>query len=252
MSVQPLETRHRVYGFDCGYGGPFRPLSLVNFFQEAAGDHASLLGVGMQEMFAAGRTWMLSRIDIEVARLPQTGEEVSVRTWPSGTERLFALRHICLFSAAGELLAGARYDYLVVDLERRRPLRPERILDPGMVAEVSPPFPDLAPGTAELFAAAPEELARRGPSFVVKASPRHIDHNGHVNNAHLVDWLCDAPPLDARGSGALSRLKVDFIAEVRLGEELAAVSWKEGEWTASALLRGGEPVAKAAIRWAPD
>ncbi|MFA5851755.1 MAG: acyl-ACP thioesterase domain-containing protein, partial [Spirochaetales bacterium] len=126
MSVQPLETRHSVRGYDCGYGGSFRPLSIANYFQEAAGDHALILGVGMDAMFSQGRTWMLSRVDIEIEDLPRSGDEVIVRTWPAGTDRIFAMRYIELLSADGRLLAGALYDYFIVDLEKRRPMRPEK------------------------------------------------------------------------------------------------------------------------------
>jgi acyl-ACP thioesterase len=71
-----------------------------------------------------------------------------------------------------------------------------------------------------------------------------------VNNAHIIDWLCDAAPPESRASGALARLKVDFVAELRLGEVASALSRQDGDWTKSVLLRGGEPVAKAALRWA--
>ena len=252
MSVKAFETRHQVRGYDCGYGGPFRPLSLANYFQEAAGDHALALGVGMSAMFDSGRTWMLSRIDIAVRRLPKSGDEVIVRTWPAGTSRLFALRHLSLLSASGELLAGARYDYLIVDMEKRRPLRPEKIIDPGMVGEYPPPCEGLSPGLQDEAGFASDELALLKPSFSILASPRHIDYNGHVNNAHIIDWLCDAPSRESRASGALARLKVDFVAELRQGEEASALSWEAGGSTRSALLRNGELIAKAAISWARD
>jgi acyl-ACP thioesterase len=238
MSIKAFDTTYRVRGFDCGYGGPFRPLSLANYFQETAGDHAAVIGIGMTEMFSAGRTWMLSRIDVEAERLPKNGDEVIVRTWPAGTSHLFALRYLCLLSASGDLLAGARYDYLIVDQDKRRPLRPEKIIDSAMVGDLPPPYPDLSPGLQGEAGFEPAELAGRQPSFMVKA--------------YIIDWLCDAVPKEERASGALARLKVDFVAELKQGEEIAALSWKDGAWTKSALMRGGELVARAAIRWARE
>ncbi|MCX7027856.1 MAG: thioesterase [Spirochaetes bacterium] len=251
MSIQAFDTRHRVSGSDCGFGGPFRPLSLANFFQEAAGDHASVLGIGMADMFASGRTWMLSRVDIEVERLPHTGDEVIVRTWPAGTSRLFAHRYICLLSSTGQLMAGALYEYLIIDMGKRRPLRPERILDPGMVGELPPPYSDLSPGLQDKKGFSDEELQALRLSFGFIASPRHIDYNGHVNNGHIIDWLCDAVPLQERGSGAIKRLKVDFVAEVRLGEKIDVLSGKCEGGSRTALLRGKEIAARAFIAWVP-
>jgi acyl-ACP thioesterase len=245
----PLETIYKVRGYDCGYGGPLRPLALANYLQEAAADHAAELGVGMREMGEKAITWMLSRLDLRVEALPREGEEVRVRTWSWKTDRLFALRCLELRSGGGLLLAGAVYAYLVVDLEKRRPLRPERVLRPGMHSDIEAPFPDLDAVTALGAGRDPaelESLATAPPAFSVSACPRHIDHNGHVNNGHLVDWLCDAVPADKRGGGELRRLKVEFLAEVLEGDRLEA-RWLSGS---SALTRGAETVARCSTSWA--
>lgn len=262
-----MELQYAVRGYDCGYGGPLKPFALANFFQEAAGAHALALGVGMEDMWARGLTWMLARIDIEVENLPRSGDGVIVRTWPAGTERIFAMRYLELLSADGRLLAGALYDYLIVDLEKRRPLRPERILNPTMKSELPAPYPDLAPGVPDVSC-----LAGRAPegwteAFTMRVGPRHIDYNNHVNNAHIIDWLCDAIPTEKRGSGRVARIKVDFVSEGKAGEEVTAY-WADGSALVGAsinalgatsiapddklslLLRGTEVVAKALTRWA--
>ncbi len=254
MSVQPYETKHKIWGYDCGYGGPFSPLALANYFQEIAGNHAYELGVGMGAMFAKGQTWMLSRIDIEIEDLPREGDEILLRTWPAGTDRIFALRYIEMYSALGKRLAGALYDYMIVDMEKRRPLRPERLLDPAMKADLPAPYPDLSTGIQHLegFAGFSGGLSDGwAESFRLNVGNRHIDYNGHVNNAHFINWLCDAIPMEERGSGRLSRLKVDFVSEVKLGEEVAAF-WNDDEASGgklSLLTRGGEVVARGFTRW---
>lgn len=267
MSIAPYETVYRVRGYDCGYGGPFRPLSLANFFQEAAGDHAKALGIGMEAMFALRRTWMLSRLDIEVLSLPEAGEDVLVRTWPAGTSRLFANRYLRLEDGSGRLLAGALYQYLIVDLDSRRPLRPERILDPSLACDRDPPFPDLACGLDGMGGFSPDELARMPERALVSPSRGHIDHNGHVNNAYLLDWLCeaassardDASERHAEGHGAgtsagMRRLRLDFMAEARSGEGIRALAQEAeapglGRGARSALFRGPELVARAWVSW---
>ncbi|HEY9053863.1 MAG TPA: acyl-ACP thioesterase domain-containing protein [Rectinemataceae bacterium] len=270
MPISPYESRYRVRGFDCGYGGPFRPLALANFFQEAAGDHASALGIGMEAMFANRRTWMLSRLDIEVSALPAAGQDVVVRTWPAGTSRLFANRYLQMEDDSGRVLAGALYQYLIVDLDSRRPVRPERILDPGLVCDLPPPFPDLSCGLDAIDGFSLAELAAMPQRISVTASRSHIDHNGHVNNAYLLDWLCEAgaagteaspawagaPPDDGtRTQPALARLKLDFVAEARRGDSIRGLSLEtEDPWmgrgTRTALFRGGDLLARAWVRWA--
>jgi len=256
MSIQALDTEHIIRGYDCGYGGPLRPFALANFFQEAAGDHAAKLGIGMEALFALGRTWMLSRIDIEVERLPETGEKVVVRTWPFGTERIFALRCMELLDSQGRRMAGALYNYFIYDINIARPLRPERILNPGLRVDRPLPYADLSPGLHEpgLF---PVELRGKPEdsgwvqAFSLDVAPRHIDNNGHVNNAYFINWLCDAVPPEARGSGLAKRIKVDFVSEAKLGDHLAAC-WRKNDSGGfhSVILRDSQIIARALTRWA--
>ncbi|MDX9826278.1 MAG: thioesterase [Spirochaetia bacterium] len=255
MAIEALDTEHLIRGYDCGYGGPLRPFALANFFQEAAGEHAAKLGLGMEALFSLGRTWMLSRIDIEIDRLPLTGDRVVVKTWPFGTERIFAMRCMELLDSQGSRMAGALYNYFIYDIENGRPLRPERILDPGLKGDRPLPYADLAPGLHEpgLFPAElpgnPEESGWK-PAFSLDVAHRHIDNNGHVNNAYFVNWLCDAVPPEARGSGLAKRIKVDFLSEAKRGEFLKAC-WRKSESGAfhSIILRGSQVIARALTRW---
>jgi len=200
-----------IHGYDCGYGGPLRAFALVNFLQEAAGENATRLGFGMDDLHARGWTWMLSRLDLRVDRLPRDGEKVFVKTWPAGTHKLFAYRDIAMSDAEGRSLVRAVYAYLIVDIAARRPLRPESIFGPVPPQPGDPhPVPDFS---YDIPLAVDPVL-----QFTQCVRGRHIDHNGHANNAHLVNWL-----VDASGCGeSLSALRVEFAAEALEGDLLAA------------------------------
>jgi len=248
-TIVPHTIDFVVRGFDCGWGGPLDILPLANFLQEAAGEHAVELGFGIPELNERGMTWMLVKTDFRIDRLPGWGERVRVRTWPSGLDRLLALRDIILETESGEALVRAVYAYLIVDLEARRPLRPERAM-PALaeidVTTLGHCVPDFR------FGAEAIEPGDRTVAFHQEACPRHRDDNGHVNNAHIVDWLVDAAPEDVRGGG-LSGMRVDFLKEVLVGESLELVHGKaEGGETASLVteaIRGDECVARAALFW---
>jgi len=253
--LAPHSIDYLVRGFDCGWGGPLRVLSMTNFLQEAAGEHAIALGFGVPELNAKGLTWMLVKADVRIDRLPRWGERIRARTWPSGLDRLLALRDILLEGEEGEPLVRAIYAYLVVDLEARRPVRPERAL-PELaeidVADVGHCVPDFR------FGVGPLAPVRRSASFREEACPRHRDDNGHVNNAHIIDWLVDATPEVLRG-GELAEVRVDFIKEVLVGEGIDLVhgpeeAGEEGLFPgvrrlATEALRGDECVARAEIAW---
>lgn len=248
--IIPLELDFTVRGFDSGYGGPYSPLALANLLQEAASDHADLIGFGGAAMNARGLTWMLSRIDLRLLREPKRGERLVARTWPAGFERLFALRDFELDSRdSGEPVARASYAYLVVDLAARRPVRAQNAIDPGLVCERPRALSD-----ARFSAERPADEGAWRERYELTAMDRHIDHNGHVNNAHLIAWLCDAPPPEARSGGALAELRVEFAQEALLGDRLSAV-WaplpaRDGlARQAAELRRGDDSCVRGELAW---
>lgn len=240
-----------VHGFDCGYGGPLRTFALANFLQESAGINADRLGFGMDDLHARGWTWMLSRIDLRVDELPREGERIRVRTWPGGTRKLFALRDFSMTGAEGRSLVRAVYAYLVVDMAARRPLRPETVFGGATFKpDVEHPVQDFAFDIPQ-----PVEAL---PGRVQPVCARHMDHNGHANNAHILNWLVDAAaPAQGPGSDTLSALRVEFLAEALCGDDLTATRGRpEGPAFAPAqasdstvveLRRGDTKVARALV-----
>jgi medium-chain acyl-[acyl-carrier-protein] hydrolase len=247
--VEPLVLEFDVRGFDCGYGGPLRPFALANFLQEAAGAHASRLGVGISELLERRMTWMLSRLDIRVDGSPREGERVSVSTWPAGAERLFAMRDFLMRGEYGRVLARAVYAYLVVDAEARKPLRPQALLgDRELRGREAHPVEDYRFDVPD---AGPESIC-----FAQRAWGRHIDLNGHVNNAYILEWLADAPPPRSREGLRLASVRAEFKSEVIAGDVLEASCARLGAEGAgpgadfvSTLSRGGAAVARALASW---
>ena len=66
--------------------------SLVNYFQEAASNNAADLGASVYDLRERGVSWVLHRMQIEVSRFPDHGETILVRTWPSGSEKIYFYR----------------------------------------------------------------------------------------------------------------------------------------------------------------
>jgi Acyl-ACP thioesterase len=239
-----------IHGYDCGYGGRLRTFALVNFLQEAAGINATALGIGMDDLHEKGQTWMLSRLELAVDALPSDGDRVVVRTWPAGAKKLFAMRALDMRTPEGSPLVRAVYAYLVVDIGTRKLLRPEHFFGTGMPCAEEP----LPIEGYSFDIPAPLDPAT---SFAQRVSSRHIDHNGHANNAHLINWLVDAAVVKAGGAPAereLSGLRVEFAAEALEGEELSALCgaassspFPAGTGAYSSLLARGDTKCAAAL-----
>jgi acyl-ACP thioesterase len=219
-----------------------------DYFQEAAIRHAENLGVGRGPMSALGHGWVLSRVSVLMRRRPRQTEQVTVRTWPRGWERLFAIRDFDVQDETGTPILTARSCWLIVDLEKRRPLRPRTAMEKLPLNEG---LDALADGGKGLDAAlALEKAAERTAAY------SDIDFNGHMNNARYVQWIQDMLEPGMLAQARTMRLDINYLSEVKAGETLEL--WKAplpppGAASGGASLavegrRGGQAAFRAELR----
>ena len=197
--------------------------STFDFFQEAAISHAEALGVGRDVMTQAGRVWVLSRIGVFMERRPRYGETVTVRSWPRGLHKLFAVRDYDIVDAGGASIVRGRSGWLILDMEKRRPLRPETALDSplplneGLNALLSGGTGnEVQPGLAARLDADSPATAK----MTRAARYSDIDYNGHMNNARYIQWIEDALDPEIFESARQIRLDINYLAEVKPGETI--------------------------------
>ncbi|MCL2761602.1 MAG: thioesterase [Treponema sp.] len=187
----------------------------LNFFQEAAISHAENLGVGREAMARTNQAWILSRMSVEVHRRPQYGETITVRTWPRGGEKLFALRDYDIRDLNDNPVIQARSCWLIIDMEKRRPLRPQSLMDSLPLNE----------GQDALSAAVGLEeyrIADNAPSLQKIAERQalytDVDYNGHVNNVSYIRWIQDTLDPALLEQARRMRLDINYLNEVLPGE----------------------------------
>jgi acyl-ACP thioesterase len=201
----------RSYEVDCHHR--LSVLAIFNFMQEAASRHAQALGVSIQQLLAENYTWLLSRLKIKIASFPGWQDRINIRTWPSGAQRLFALRDFELQDNK-QTFAAAVSAWLVLDVEKRRPVRigpfVER-LKPLEGEHILPDTLDKLPGLA---------FRTHEKKFVVRY--RDLDINQHVNNASFVEWLMESIPTRVLNTSVLAELEINFMAEAFLEDHILA------------------------------
>jgi acyl-ACP thioesterase len=181
----------------------------LDFFQEAAISHAQNLGVGREAMAQANQVWILSRMSVWVARRPRYGETVTVRTWPRGGEKLFALRDYDIRGADTNPAICARSCWIIIDIEKRRPVRPQSVMESMPLNEGLDAL-DAAVALAE------------NPSLQKTSERRALytdmDYNGHVNNVSYIRWIEDAMDPALLETAKQMRLDINYLNEVVLND----------------------------------
>jgi len=210
------KDRFRVRAYELDDRWRLRPASLCNYLQESAAAHAHALGVSVDALHPRGLTWVLSRFHVRVSAYPLWRQEVTVETWPSAVSDLFALRDFRVQDAGGALLAVASSSWMVIDLQRRKPV----------------PLPDFilsihrdSPGRAldEPFAKLPEPDIYSW-SKVLEIRNADLDLNLHLNFVKSIELGLEAVPAEILARQALSDLEVSFRAEGRKGDRVVAKS----------------------------
>ena len=196
--------------------------SACDLFQEAAMNHAEILGVGREAMQQSGTVWILSRLSVYMACRPRFREKICTRSWPRGANKLFAIRDYDIHSEhSDDVLVRGRSAWLVVDIEKHRPLRPNSAVEklppnegsnalPGENVAGNDPPPSLV---AQDFSAV-EPIVRQ-------ACYSDIDYNGHVNNARYIQWIQDLLDPETLKNAKQLRLDINYMAEVLPGETIS-------------------------------
>ncbi|MDR0289463.1 MAG: acyl-ACP thioesterase [Treponema sp.] len=181
----------------------------LDFFQEAAISHAENLGVGREAMALSKQGWLLSRMSLQIDRRPKYGETVAVRTWPRGGEKLFALRDYDIRDSGGNPAIRARSCWIIIDMEKRRPLRPQSIMD------ALPRNDGLDALLADrTLAVSLEERPSLQKIAERQALYSDVDFNGHVNNVSYIRWIEDALDSALLEQAKQMRLDINYLNEV--------------------------------------
>jgi medium-chain acyl-[acyl-carrier-protein] hydrolase len=235
-----------VHSYEVDAFGLLAPPALAGYLQEIAGHHADEMACGLDAMQSRGLAWVLARQRLEIESPIRAGDVIEIETWPSGVERLFALRDFHVRRPDGATAARALAHWLVIDLETRRPVRPDRVLEERFRA-----------GTEHVFAAAAPpmpEADRADAERVLDVRYGDIDQIRHVTNSRYLAWALEALPEATWGSDRLAAAETHFLAECRLGGRVVSRLARLGEREfAHAVVReeDGKVLARLRTAWTP-
>jgi len=217
------ERPYRVNTYEADASGRLGIPGLFNYLQDIAAHHATALDRGKESLEKDNRFWVLSRILVDISDMPGWEEELIIRTWPRGVDKLFALRDFEIFGPKGIRYGAATSCWLMVNRDNRRPVRPDESL-----ADL-----DGAPENESALVRYPSKLpgagsqAKESTAFPVKYSD--LDFNMHVNNVQYIRWIIDAYPQDFILGNTFRSAEVNYLAEALPGDKITVRSSEQEE-----------------------
>lgn len=190
--------------------------ALCKFFQESARLNAMDLHFGFHDLMKKNVTWFLSRLFFEINSLPGVDEHLSIQTWPSGLDGIFALRDFQVSNGQGKIIARAKSYWAVVDLATKKPQRP------SVLEDVIPVFDEM-PVMEIKLKKLDFEINKAGSSFI-EVRQSDIDIVQHVNNTRYVDWITDDVCKITGECPSIVEFEINYLLESSVGEKLEIVS----------------------------
>lgn len=232
---------YRVRVCDSDQNGMLKVPSLLEMFQEAAKDHAEALEIGSTNLFPMGLGWALYRLYVKIDRLPNCGERLNIKTWPSTRNKIYTEREFVVSDELGDAIATARSQWVLFDLKKRRL---ERL-------EVLGQWPKTEEFPCDFVFGKPIQTPNPEVSLVSNFGVRKddIDMNGHVNNSIYLTWAFEPVPDDFASDKRPEEVEIWYISEVFRGQRLDSVCQIEGDTSFHQIMSEGKERVRARIKW---
>lgn len=203
----PAYNSHRitVHSYEIDFNSRLNIFSLFNYFQEIAWEHAGLLHFGLEDLSKRNLFWVLSRVRVEIERLPLWTENITLITYPRGIDGLFALRDYEIYDSKGEIIIKASSSWLILNAQTRRPIRINDLDLKFLTNDRSA----LSTNASKIADVNGKPVST--DTLSVKSSD--IDVNYHVNNARYIEWAFNTFPILQHHRHTLKSVEVNFLAE---------------------------------------
>lgn len=214
MKIQQLEKEYRIHVYETGPAGKVNLHSLFNFMQDIASEHAVILGYGREDLMKKNHFWVLSRMFASFNGLPSWKDTIVLRTWPSGVDKMFAMRHYELKYSDGRQIGSGSSSWLIIDRTTKKIQRPDEFLQRYNLENEGIERPVRNPLKLDQF---PGEGTTSKP-FTVTVND--LDINLHTNNVNYLKWITDTYDLNFIMNHQPCSAEINYLAEAMFGDEI--------------------------------
>jgi len=204
--------------FHCDFSSRLFIGHLGNHMLNAADFHSSDRGFGMKRLLTINRSWVLSRLAIEMTEMPPMYTRFNVETWVESAMRYFTSRNFAVVGTepTPKVYGYGRSIWAMIDTENRQPTDIYSI-DNGAINKwivTDKECPIDKGGRVKMTDSA--ELVRTIDTYY-----SDVDINGHINSVKYIEHVLDLWPLDWYRSHDIRRFEIAYVAEAHQGDRLS-------------------------------
>ena len=196
---------------------------LCNLLQLTAAAHSEIGGISFSDMQEFDQAWVLSKMRVEIKRLPKWNDQITIKTWINSLENSRSNRCLEVF-LGDEKLVGCETFWAVFNTKKRRP---EALALPHEHFEK---YPNVV-ATEKTFSkiAIPQEMELVAERLVQLSD---LDIVNHANNVKYLEWCLDLVDSKTILSQKIKAFDLNFMKELSEKERIQ-ISKNESLFTIS-------------------
>ena len=197
---------------------------LGNHMLNAADFHSTDRGFGMRYLNTIHKTWVLSRLAIEMDEMPEQNTKFFVETWVEGAMRYFTNRNFRVVGEDDKVYGYGRSIWAMIDTDTRQPQDILAINDGAINEwlETDKPCPIDKGGRVKMSDQA--TYVRTIDTYY-----NDVDVNGHINSVKYIEHVLDLWNLDWYSHHAIRRFEIAYVAESHEGDRLSFYREQTGD-----------------------
>ncbi|MFD2891429.1 acyl-[acyl-carrier-protein] thioesterase [Flavobacterium chuncheonense] len=234
-----LEEKYTLNFLHCYPNGYLKYTELCNLLQITAGNHADLGGISFSDMQAHHQAWVMSRMRLEISRLPKWRDTVTVKTWIKSLENSRSVRCMEMYLNEEKIVGCESYWAVINTISRR----PENLALPHEHFEK---FQIDATNQPTIKIEIDENVILLANQKVVLSD---LDIVNHVNNVKYMEWCFDLDNPKHLINQEIKSLDINFMRELNLGDEAKIYKKENNQYSNYSITKDNKNVYALQIEW---
>lgn len=199
------QNQYRLRTSDFDRWNRIYPSTVLDLFQDVAGDHARQLGIALGEESGSEFIWVLAKTKYQMLCDEFPSKNVTVRTWPHKPDGINFRRDYVIESDDGKRLVKGTSDWVVIHAVKRK----------IVVLKDLYPFAETDFCEEHTFEGRLPRLNISdidGDGYEVHPGFTDIDVNNHVNNTKYANFVLNA--IEPKKENTIETFRIDYHKEI--------------------------------------
>ncbi len=215
---------------DVDYRFNLKPANLYRIFQDIALKATEEVGSDSISLSKRGIDWVITRMDVEIKRLPRCNEKITVCTYPGKDLAMLYPRYFYILDENNNVIIRASSIWALIDAKTRKV-----IVDKDTIKK-------LPPETSEFELPLPGKIAASEEKNLIETRTIHysdLDFNCHMNNVRYVELLMDVHDFEFYKTHRPTFISLNYMKEIREKDKVSVYSDLNNPETFEVQVDGG-------------